>query len=113
MEDLTGFIVNVKSIGNKSIKYKYDEKIKSLSKDEVIIGYFWQMTERDETGKCMKAHIHEVILIDYGKLLFKYGKEMIFNSSEVKIKIIAKRGWKSNNENLSKEYDQYETWYKG
>lgn len=79
MENITGFIVRVKPLGRKPTHYYYNGSETILDIGDEFIGYFWQMTEKDEVGKFHKAHIRKVILIDSEKLFFRYGGEAAFD----------------------------------
>lgn len=74
------------------------------------MGYFWQMTDRQDDGTFKKAHIRETLLHDADKKLFSYGEEAVFSVDDVEITIRALRGPASNNRCLSKEFKKYETW---
>lgn len=110
MENITGFIVDVKPINGEIAEYNYDGKKIFLLETDIFIGYFYQMTDCRENEICKNAHIIKIKLIDKQKLLFQYEREAIFDISKVIIKIRAKRGPESNNKYLPKEYDKYETW---
>ena len=112
MENITGFVVEVKPKPRKrdAISYQYDAGTKLLRPDETFVGYFWQMTDRQNDGTYKKAHIRETLLHDADKKLFSYGGEAVFSLDDVVITIRALRGPASNNRHLSKEFKKYETW---
>ncbi|WP_394754159.1 hypothetical protein [Crenothrix sp.] len=112
-ENITGFIVEVITKNQAPIDYVYDNKWKILQANESFIGYFWQMTERQDDGTFQKAHIRETRLRDIDKKIFSYGGEAVFSYDEVLITIRALRGPDSNNRFLSKEFKKYETWNDG
>ncbi len=110
MDNITGFIVEVKSKSGETVEYTYNNEKTILSGNDVFVGYFWQMTVPEKDGEYYKAHITKISLIDKQKLLFRYEKEAVFDTNEVEITIKAKRGPESNNKFLEKTYDKYETW---
>jgi hypothetical protein len=109
-ENLTGFIVEVRSKTQAPISYQYDSKSKTLKPSETFVGYFWQMTDKQDDGTWEKAYIHETRLVDISKKLFSYGGKAIFSYNEVLLTILALRGPDSNNRYLSREFEIYETW---
>jgi hypothetical protein len=110
MDNLTGFIVDVRTKDQIPISYQYNTESKVLRPNETFLGYFWQMTGSQGDGTFTKAHIHEIQLLDIDKKLFSYGGETIFANDSVLITIRALRGPVSNNRYLSKEFKKYETW---
>lgn len=110
MENITGFIVRVEPLGEKPIEFIYNGEKATLNIDDYFVGYFWQMTDKDDTGNFHKAHIRKINLVDPEKRLFKFESQAKFDVSSVSIKIHAKIGPESNNKFLSKEFDQYDTW---
>jgi len=110
MKNLTGFIVEVRAKNRNSIRYQYDGRAKLLRTNEIFVGYFSQMTDRQADDTYSKAHIRETLLHDGDRKLFSYGEEAVFSVDDVVITIRALRGPASNNRHLSKEFKKYETW---
>jgi len=111
MENITGFIVKVTPKGSEPVKYQYDGKTSMLDFNEDFIGYFWQMTGRNDDNSWQFAHINKLSLIDPDRKQFRYEKEAIFDIPTVNIAIKAKRGPDSNNRFLPDKFDHLETWY--
>jgi len=109
-ENLTGFIVEVRTKDQISVTYQYAGTCKTLKPNQTFVGYFWQMTEKQDDGTFKKAHIQEIQLIDMANKLFSYGKQAVFAVDQIVISILALRGPDSNNRYLSEEFNKYETW---
>lgn len=110
MEKISGFIVRVKPLKNCPVFYMYNGVKATLNVDEEFIGYFWQATNNDVSGNFMKAHIQKTVLVDPVRLVFQYEGEAVFDTDNVIIEIIAKRGPDLNNKYLSNKFDKYDTW---
>ena len=110
MENITGFIVRVLPLDEKPTEFIYYGEIATLNVGDEFIGYFWQMTDKDDAGNFQKAHIRKINLVDPEKRLFKFEGEAKFNVSTVLISIHAKIGPESKNRFLSQEFDEYDTW---
>lgn len=109
-EILTGFIVEVRTKHQTSISYLYGTETKILQPNEIFVGYFWQMTDRQDDGTFKKAHITKTRFFDRENKLFSYGRDAVFSYDEVLISIRALRGPKSNNRFLPEKFLKYETW---
>lgn len=110
MENITGFIVEIRGKGECPVPYKYGMDHRSLQPDEVFIGYFRQ-TLGGNSPDSKKAYIRETKLVDSKEKHFVYGEEAIFDCDRVTIKIHALRGPESNNRYLPAEYFQmYDIW---
>lgn len=110
MKNITGFIVEVRAKSQSTISYQYGAESKKLRPNEIFVGYFRQMTDKQDDGTYKKAYVRETLLQDTGKKLFSYGEEAVFSADDVAITIRALRGPDSNNRHLSKEFKNYETW---
>ena len=109
-ENLTGFIVEVSTRNQTPSRYQYNTTSKILQPNETFVGYFYQMTDKQDDGTFKKSHIHETRPLDMDKKLFSYGEIAIFSNDEVLITILALRGPDSNNRYLSRKFENYETW---
>jgi len=110
MKNLTGFIVEVRTKNQSPISYRYDGESKKLRPNETFVGYFWQMTDRQDDASFKKAHIRETVLHDTDKKLYSDGGEAVFFIDDVAITVRALRGPASNNRFVSEEFKKYETW---
>lgn len=99
MDNLTGFIVSVRSRTHGPSSYEYDGVRRTLGPGEEFIGYYWQITD--------VAHIQEVTIVDPEKKTFVYGEQAIFDTSEVTISIRALRAEVSYS---GGDFSKFERW---
>ena len=108
--ELNGFIVEVSSKTKVPVKYQYNGERKTLQPTETFVGYFWQMTGKQEDGTFKKAHIQETRLLDTQQKMFAYGGKAVFDVCDISIVLRALRGPAQNNRHLPKKLQSYETW---
>ncbi len=114
MQNLTGFIVEVGTIGESPIKYFSDGQRCELLPAEVFVGYCWSETEPLPDGSFAKIQIIETRLVDNGKRLFEYGRKAVFNAQDIVMTIRALRGPERNLRLVPKAITKkYEVWNQG
>jgi len=106
MENLTGFIVSVRTKSNSPVSYTIDNEPVVLLPGEEFIGYLQAETQDSLESDWTRAHLQKVILMSEKRKLFRYGGSATFASGGIVVSILAKRGSNS----YPHEFDQYETW---
>jgi len=109
MENLTGFIVSVRTKSNSPVSYTIDNEPAVLLPGEEFIGYLQSETQDSLESDWTRAHLQKVILMSEKRKLFRYGGSATFASGGIVVSILAKRGPAT----YPAEYDQYETWNPG
>ena len=81
----------------------------TLWTDESFIGYFWQMTGKQDDGEFAMAHFREVKRIP-GTDDFVYGKDVEFKVAEIRIEICALRAPLSNYRGCTRPIENLPLW---
>ena len=113
MENITGFIVEVRTRGERPVAYDYGGDLATLNAGEPFIGYVYMMTQKGEFHEnkpFIMAHIDKIEIVDREKRTFKYNQKAVFNLNEVTVKIWGLRGPESNNTCLPEKFKRYDTW---
>jgi hypothetical protein len=100
-----GYIVRVSPANGRSVEYSHG----ALWPDENFIGYFWQMTGKQDDGEFSVAHFHEVKRI-LGADDFVYGRNVEFNVADISIEVCALRAPLSNYSGCKKTIDNLPLW---
>ena len=100
-----GYIVKVSSADGRYVEYSHG----ALWSDEIFIGYFWQMTGKQDDGEFAVAHFQEVKQIP-GTEDFVYGQDVKFNVADIKIEVCALRAPLSNYSGCKKSIDNLPLW---
>jgi hypothetical protein len=111
MQNLTGFIVEVRTIGESPINYISDGQRCELSPDEVFVGYCWSEMEPLPDGSFAKVQVIETRLVDNVKRLFEYERKAVFKARDIVMTIRALRGPEQNLRLVPKAITKkYEVW---
>lgn len=86
-----GYIVKVSPADGRYVEYSHG----ALWLDEIFIGYFRQMTGKQDDGAFAVAHFQEVKRIP-GTDVFVYGRDVKFKVADIRMEICALRAPLSN-----------------
>lgn len=81
----------------------------TLWSDEVFIGYFWQMTGKQDDGEFAVAHLREVKRIS-GTDDFVYGRDVEFKVADIRMEICALRAPLSNYHGCAGHIENLPSW---